>query len=136
MQDHILKASCRFNINNPQHKKVYDVLMNLDPSISKSKSQFFMDAAEYYIDHFGREAFTEQRKEESPYVTRKDLEAIQQKMVDDAVTEARNEVIRLLGGMLCGARIVAPMAETTEEAPIIENEDDDTMADLATKWMV
>ena len=39
----VLKASCRFNINNKQHKKVYDVLMDLDPNIAKLKSQFLKD---------------------------------------------------------------------------------------------
>lgn len=51
--DHIIKQSCRFNIKNPQHRKVNDVLVNLDPEICKSKSQFLINAAEYYIDHFG-----------------------------------------------------------------------------------
>ena len=57
--DHIIKQSCRFNIKNPQHRKVNEVLVNLDPEICKSKSQFLINAAEYYIDHFGKEAFTE-----------------------------------------------------------------------------
>ena len=39
----VLKASGRFNINNQQHKKVYDVLMDLDPNIAKLKSQFLID---------------------------------------------------------------------------------------------
>ena len=41
--DHIIKQSCRFNIKNPQHRKVNDVLVNLDPEICKSKSQFLIN---------------------------------------------------------------------------------------------
>lgn len=96
--DHIIKQSCRFNIKNPQHRKVNDVLVNLDPEICKSKSQFLINAAEYYIDHFGKEAFTEARRDDSPYVTKRELKDIEERTVEAAVTEARNEVIRLLGG--------------------------------------
>lgn len=96
--DHIIKQSCRFNIKNPQHRKVNDVLVNLDPEICKSKSQFLINAAEYYIDHFGKEAFTEARRDGSPYVTKRELKDIEERTVEAAVTEARNEVIRLLGG--------------------------------------
>ena len=139
MQDHILKASCRFNINNQQHKKVYDVLMDLDPNIAKSKSQFLIDAAEFYIDNFGKEFLTTKHTDNSPYVTRQEFEVLEQQMIDKAVTEARNEVIRLLGGMLCGARVSAPVIEATEEKKTVSEEteeDDDTMAALATQWMV
>lgn len=139
MQDHILKASCRFNINNQQHKKVYDVLMDLDPSIAKSKSQFLIDAAEFYIDNFGKEVLTTKHTDNSPYVTRQEFEVLEQQMIDKAVTEARNEVIRLLGGMLCGARVSVPVIEATEEKKTVSEEpeeDDDTMAALATQWMV
>ena len=49
--EHIIKHSCRFNIKNPQHRKVNEVLVNLSPDVCKSKSQFLINAAEYYIDH-------------------------------------------------------------------------------------
>lgn len=138
MKDNIIKTSCRFNINNLQHKKVYDVLMNLDSNVAKSKSQFLIDAAEFYIDNFGKETLTVKRKESSPYVTQKEFEVLEKQMVNSAVTEARNEVIRLLGGMICGARTNVSMVEPIEEkTEVIENvEDDDTMAELATQWMV
>lgn len=55
--EHIVKHTCRFNIKNPQHRKVNEVLAGLSPDVCKSKSQFLIDAAEYYIDHFGKEAF-------------------------------------------------------------------------------
>lgn len=34
--DHIIKHSCRFNIKNPQHRKVNEVLIHLDPEVCKS----------------------------------------------------------------------------------------------------
>lgn len=115
--DHIIKQSCRFNIKNPQHRKVNDVLVNLDPEICKSKSQFLINAAEYYIDHFGKEAFTEARRDDSPYVTKKELKDIEERTVEAAVTEARNEVIRLLGGVIAGCSNLSalPQRAVTEE---------------------
>jgi len=106
--DHIIKHSCRFNIKNPQHKKVNDVLVNLSPEVCKSKSQFLINAAEYYIDHFGKEAFIENSRDDSPYVTKSELKAIEERTIETAVTEARNEVIRLLGGALSGVVNIAP----------------------------
>lgn len=71
--EHIIKHSCRFNIKNPQHRKVNEVLVNLSPDVCKSKSQFLINAAEYYIDHFGKEAFIESSKDDSPYVRKSEL---------------------------------------------------------------
>lgn len=43
--EHIVKHTCRFNIKNPQHRKVNEVLAGLSPDVCKSKSQFLIDAA-------------------------------------------------------------------------------------------
>ncbi len=135
--DHIIKHSCRFNIKNPQHKKVNDVLVNLSPEVCKSKSQFLINAAEYYIDHFGKEAFIENSRDDSPYVTKSELKAIEERTIETAVTEARNEVIRLLGGALSGVVNVAPAPQKVEpktEEPE-EAEDDDAVLDYALSYM-
>lgn len=135
--DHIIKHSCRFNIKNPQHKKVNDVLVNLSPEVCKSKSQFLINAAEYYIDHFGKEAFIENSRDDSPYVTKSELKAIEERTIETAVTEARNEVIRLLGGALSGVVNIAPSpqrAEPKTEEPE-EAEDDEAVLDYALSYM-
>ncbi len=135
--DHIIKHSCRFNIKNPQHKKVNDVLVNLSPEVCKSKSQFLINAAEYYIDHFGKEAFIENSRDDSPYVTKSELKAIEERTIETAVTEARNEVIRLLGGALSGVVNIAPPPQRVEpktEEPE-EAEDDEAVLDYALSYM-
>jgi hypothetical protein len=135
--DHIIKHSCRFNIKNPQHKKVNDVLVNLSPDVCKSKSQFLIDAAEYYIDHFGKEAFAPKNKDDSPYVTKRELKAIEERTVATAVTEARNEVIRLLGSALSGVGNVAPLPQRVEikAEEQRETEDDEAILDYALSYM-
>lgn len=140
--EHIIKHSCRFNIKNPQHKKVNDVLLNLSPDVCKSKSQFLINAAEYYIDHFGKEAFIENDRDDSPYVTKKELNIMEEKMTEAAVTEARNEVIRLLGGALSGmvGLSIVKQAEISENEPAEVKEeyreDDETVSDYALSYML
>lgn len=112
--DHIVKHTCRFNIKNPQHKRVNEVLANLSPEICKSKSQFMINATEYYIDHFGKEAFIEPAKDDSPYVTKSELKSIEERTIEVAVTEARNEIIRLLGGALSGVVNLNPLLQKLE----------------------
>ena len=111
--EHIVKHTCRFNIKNPQHRMVNEVLAGLSPDICKSKSQFLIDAAEYYINHFGKEAFTQERKDDSPYVTKSELKNIEDRTVEAAVTEARNEVIRLLGGVISGCTNLSAIPQRT-----------------------
>lgn len=134
--EHIIKHSCRFNIKNPQHRKVNEVLINLDPAICKSKSQFLIDAAEYYIDHFGKESFIEPIRDESPYVTKNELQDIENRVTTEAVTAARNEVIRLLGGVISGAS--ANVIQVQKPEPLKEErteEVDDELSEFALSWM-
>ena len=139
--EHIIKHSCRFNIKNPQHRKVNEVLVNLSPDVCKSKSQFLINAAEYYIDHFGKEAFITSSKDDSPYVRKSELKAIEERTIAAAVTEARNEVIRQLGGLLSGAVALpaikqADIVEKESEKLRKEPEDDDTVTDYALSYML
>ena len=137
--EHIVKHTCRFNIKNPQHRMVNEVLAGLSPDICKSKSQFLIDAAEYYINHFGKEAFTQERKDDSPYVTKSELKDIEERTVGAAVTEARNEVIRLLGGVISGCTNLSaiPQRTVTEEVKREEEpQDDDTISDYALSYLM
>ena len=48
-------------------------------------------ATEYYIDHFGEEAFVAAPKDNSAYVTKAELEELKQQMIDAAVMAAKDE---------------------------------------------
>ena len=60
--EHIVRHTCRFNVKNPQHKKINEVLANLNTDVCKSKSQFMIDAIEFYINNFGKESFIVRRR--------------------------------------------------------------------------
>ena len=57
--DRTVKFTLRLNMLNPAHVNINKVLSELDMDIFKSKNQFFIDAATYYIEHFGRMGSTD-----------------------------------------------------------------------------
>ena len=125
--EHIVKHTCRFNIKNPQHRKVNEVLAGLSPDVCKSKSQFLIDAAEYYIDHFGKEAFVTVSRDEQEYVTRTELENLKRQMIDAAVSAAKDE-----------AETASYISRTRMDSQKEEEEpqDDDTISDYALSYLM
>ena len=106
-KDNLITNTFRLNMNNPTHVKINNVLKNLNPKIYKSRNQFLIDAAVFFIEHYGDESFMERKEvEEIHFVTQDELEVIKKEMIQNAMTEARREVIRLLGGVIAGAKSV------------------------------
>lgn len=136
-----VKTSVRLNMNNLQHVKINEVLQNLDPKIFKSKNQFIIDALQFYIDNYGKEAFVlkKKEKENAEYIKAEDIETIKAEVIEAATNEARTEVIRLLGGVISGMHVVAPMARQpmnmVEEEPAEDVMEDEDVAGLAMGWM-
>ena len=114
---HIMESTFRLNLLNPQHAKINEVIKGLNPKIYKSKNQFLIEACEFYIDH--------QIKKEIEY---------------SAMTEARKEVISLLGGALAGVKNSQPVVVASPQEDMEEQPEDDVMNDadvagLAMGWM-
>lgn len=136
-----VKTSVRLNMNNPQHVKINEVIQNLDPKIFKSKNQFIIDALQFYIDNYGRETFVVKKKEKerAEYIRSEDIEDIKAEVIEAATSEARKEVIRLLGGVISGMNvaqpIVRPVLEEKEEEPDSDVMNDEDVAGLAMGWM-
>ncbi len=135
-----VKTSVRFNMNNPQHVKINNVLQNLDPNIFKSKNQFIIDACQFYIDHYGEEQFMEkkERKRES-FISVEDIDEIKAELIEVAMNEARKEVIKLLGGVISGMNVgqsvIRPSTYNKDEEPTEDVMDDADVAGLAMSWM-
>jgi len=133
MANNVVFNSIRMNMNNPQHVKVNAVLSNLDNNVCKSKNQMIIDAIEFYIDHFGKEEFTAISEEKaSRFITVDDLEKVKAELTESVLTEARREVIRLLGTAVSGRVIIDSERITVpvEESP--KAKDDVVVSDLAT----
>ncbi|SCP99938.1 hypothetical protein, partial [Anaerobium acetethylicum] len=71
------------------------------------------------------------------FVTRAEFDEMKERLRQDVMTEARNEVIRLLGGMLAGSRSGGVNAlPQPEKAGQAEEEvfEDKIMSELAGSW--
>lgn len=64
--DRTVKFTVRLNMLNPAHVTINKVLNELNLDIFKSKNQFFIDAATYYIENYGQEELTQPKKEKEP----------------------------------------------------------------------
>ena len=90
---------------NPAHVNINKVLSELDMDIFKLKNQFFIDAATYYIEHFGREALIEPKERKEPqFISTEEMavieERIRQEAREEARQEANKEVMSMVGSML------------------------------------
>lgn len=136
-RENLVFNSLRLNMNNPQHVKINEILCSIDKDVCKSKNQFIIDAIEFYIDNFGKQILV---KEDSDirYVTSDDLDDIKQELMEAAMTEARREVIRVLGTAVSG-RGMGELVTRTEIAPTApekeEPVDDEVVSGLVTSWM-
>ena len=134
-------ATFRLNMDNPQHVKINEVIKRLNPKIYKSKNQFLIEAALFYIEHYGEEDLAEAQFQNVPeYIQREDLEDIKTEMVAAAMTEARKEVIRILGGVISGMQAPAKGAviipDNTEITPDTSAEEDEVITGCALSWMM
>lgn len=136
-RENLVFNSLRLNMNNPQHVKINEILCSIDKDVCKSKNQFIIDAIEFYIENFGKEVLIKEDNS-TRYVTTEELEKIKQEIMEAAMTEARREVIRVLGTAVSGSRVTESVAraevvnsEHEQEAP----QDDEVVSGLATSWM-
>ena len=94
--DRTVKFTVRLNMLNPAHVTINKVLNELNLDIFKSKNQFFIDAATYYIENYGQEELTQPKKEKEPeFVSTEDMEAIEER-----IRQAAKERLNLLSGQL------------------------------------
>lgn len=135
-KDNLITTSFRLNMNNPKHVKINNVLKNLNPQIYKSRNQLLIDAAVFFIEHYGDENFMERKEnEEIHFVTREELEVIKKELVQTAMTEARREVIRLLGGVIAGAKVTNQETNNNIAQGVPLQQDDEVISDYALKCM-
>ena len=132
---------------NPAHVNINKVLSELDMDIFKSKNQFFIDAATYYIEHFGREVLTEPKeKKELQFISTEEMavieERIRQEAREEARQEANKEVMSMVGSMLAAMQankgaisIIQQQADTDDNADSEDDFYDDVIVQSALNWM-
>lgn len=135
-KENLVCSTLRLNMNNQQHVKINQILCSIDKDVCKSKNQFIIDAIEFYIEYYGKDVLVREEKD-IQYVTADEIESIKQDLMNAAMTEARNEVIRLLGTAVAGRGLIqaipySPEAEIQNEP---EEPIDEVVSGLATGWM-
>lgn len=126
----------RLSGENEQHIKVRNLLEDLNMDIHKSKSQFIIDAIEFYFNSFDEAELTNsglerQQKCREEYVSREEME----KAISDLKAEVYGKVLQLYGGSvllqnLNMAQTDAGHINMEEAEPDIEDE----VLDAAMKW--
>lgn len=151
--DRTVKFTVRLNMLNPAHVTINKVLNELNLDIFKSKNQFFIDAATYYIENYGQEELTQPEKEPE-FVSTEDMEAIEEEIrqaaKEEARQEANKEVMTMVGSLLAaiqasgGAISVMNKADAAMETGMKsisdeeseDYEEDETLVQSALRWMV
>lgn len=144
MKDNIAVCSFRLNMDNPQHRKINEVIKDLNLAVFKSKNQFIADAVEAYIDGFEKDEITEdgiaKKAKRVGYIDRSDLEHIKDEMRYELMSEVRDEVIKLLGGVVAGMQMSNSKQSNKredyyeEEKEEQEEQIDETIEKLALDW--
>lgn len=150
--DRTVKFTVRLNMLNPAHVTINKVLNELNLDIFKSKNQFFIDAATYYIENYGQEELTQPEKEPE-FVSTEDMEAIEERIrqaaKDEARQEANKEVMTMVGSLLAAIQagggampVISPdnvaVGAVTKSISDEESEDyeeDEALVQNALGWM-
>lgn len=135
--EHIVRHTCRFNVKNPQHKRINEVLANLNTEVCKSKSQFMIDAIDFYINNFGKESFMTVKKNPIEYVTREELNKLEEKIIREAVIAAKDEMLRISLGVKEEKVSQSYVSEQPQELSKLDEEimDDEVISNLAMSYL-
>lgn len=135
--EHIVRHTCRFNVKNPQHKRINEVLANLNTEVCKSKSQFMIDAIDFYINNFGKESFMTVKKKPIEYVTREELNELEEKIIREAVIAAKDEMLRISLGVKEEKVSQSYVSEQPQELSKLDEEimDDEVISNLAMSYL-
>lgn len=135
--EHIVRHTCRFNVKNPQHKKINEVLANLNTDVCKSKSQFMIDAIEFYINNYGKESFVTVKKSPAEYVTREELNRLEEKIIREAVIAAKDGMLRISLGAKEHKLSQVCVQEPPQELSRLDEEimDDEIISNLAMSYL-
>lgn len=126
----------RLSGENEQHIKVRNLLEDLNMDIHKSKSQFIIDAIEFYFNSFNEAELTNsglerQQKCREEYVSREEMK----KAISDLKAEVYGKVLQLYGGSVLLQNLNMPQTDkghnNVEE---VEPEIEDEVLDAAMKW--
>lgn len=131
----------RLSMNNPEHMKIHNILMDLNKDIYKSKNQFIIEALLFYIAELEEHPLTSSRQqkenEKDKLITKGEIDDIATAMKNELVQYINKEVlitiIKALGNNLGSSRAVVTGNDycTNDNH---EEQVDERLIELASSW--
>lgn len=75
------------------------------------------------------------KEDEIHFVTQDEIEEVKKELIQTAITEARRAVIRLLGGVISGAKVVNQESNSNVAVSTTVQQDDEVITNYALKCM-
>lgn len=89
------QVNVRFSLDDPEEKKLFEIIDDLDLGVHKSKNKFVLDAIKAYVNNYGEEYLCESARKEN-YVT---CEALETRIADvkyEVSKEVYQEIIKFV----------------------------------------
>lgn len=123
--------SLRFSYSNYQHRKVLKILDDLNLDIYKSKTQFIIDALDYYITSLENGDFTNSdaernRENETKYATKEEMLDLK----EEIRKELYEDIIKLIGGGMLATGISNHTIQTKVEKISQKDAEDSDFDDI------
>lgn len=138
-KDDVIQYTFRLNLTKEDHLEVHQTLQSLNKGVHKSQNNFIIASVlrnirNYTRDELLSDAAREQKNKEG-FVSKKDLEDIEQRVADKVM----KEVVTLLCSSLVGRTASPTILHTADrEDRVTENEvcaeDDEVLSSLSNVW--
>lgn len=137
-KDDVIQYTFRLNLTKEDHLEVHQTLQSLNKGVHKSQNNFIIDSVlrnicNYTRDELLSDAAREQKHNEG-FISKKDLEDIEQRVTDKVM----KEVVTLLCSSLVGRTASSTILHTADrEDRVTENvcaEDDEVLSSLSNVW--
>lgn len=138
-KDDVIQYTFRLNLTKEDHLEVHQTLQSLNKGVHKSQNNFIIASVlrnirNYTRDELLSDAAREQKHNEG-FISKKDLEDIEQRVTDKVM----KEVVTLLCSSLVGRTASPTILHTADrEDRVTENEvcaeDDEVLSSLSNVW--
>lgn len=131
----------RLSMNNPEHMKIHNILMDLNKDIYKSQNQFIVEALLFYIAELEEHPLTSSRRQKE---NERD-KLITKGEIDDIATAMKNELLQYINKEVLVTIISALGNNLGDNRAVVLNNDDnqndsheeqvdERLIELASSW--
>lgn len=111
------QVNVRFALDEPEEKKLFEIIDDLDLGVHKSKNKFILDAIKAYVNNYGEEYLCESARKEN-YVTREVFEAKIAEIKYEVSKEVYQEIIKFVATSGLTNMIISPQEKVTNERKV------------------